>query len=712
MSKVVQTYCRNCPSICGLKMEVEDNRIKTIRGDREHPLTDGYICIKGQSSGDWQNGEDRLTGHLVKRPDGSFAKIEFEQALDEIWQKLSAIIDEHGVDSVATYYGTGVNNNALGHSAMKGWVDALGSPFVFSSMSIDQSAKWITVGRMGAFLTGKYNVLDGDVIMIIGNNPLVSHSGTGTPMTNPKAWLKKGLKDGAKLIVVDPRRTETAKRADIHVAIDPGEDAFFFAGLINIILKNGWHDQNFCDQFITGLDELRAAVAKFTPDVVAKRAGVNEEQLMLVAETFAKAEKKSAHTSTGPNMCPNSNVAEHMIEAMNAICGGYRRAGDELTNLQVLRGTAIAQEMVMPPNRMWETTPQCKSAPTGQMFGEYPTPLLPHEIVNDGDQKIRALICIGGNPIKAIPDVEFTTAAFEELDLLVTIDPRMSETCEASDYVIGTSLPYERHDFTGMYDSFLAFTYANAVEPVVDRPGDVVDDWEFFYGLTKRMGKQFEMKMNLFGATHEQTPGPVLELDMNEKPSSQDLVRWMCSQNAANYDDLIAAPQGILFEDMTATIQPADSDCPKLEILAPDVAAELDTVFAKPKFDGKYRITVRRMMESMNSAFSQASKTLERFRVNPAFMNPGDMAAEGLVDGQKVKISSVYGSITGYSQSDDGLKPGVVSMTHCWGKLDPADDPESQSGSNIAALFSLTEQLEPINYMPTMTALPVEIAKA
>lgn len=711
IAETVKTYCRNCPSICGLEMDVEDNTVKAVYGDREHPLTQGYLCIKGQSSKDWQNGEDRLFNHLVKRPGGSFEKITFETALDEVHKKLAAIIDQHGVDSVALYYGTGTNNNALSSSAAKGFMHVLGSPFIFSSMTIDQSAKWVTMGRMGGFLTGKFNITDGDVILIVGANPLVSHASGAMPMTNPMKYLQEGRKRGAKLIVIDPRRTETARRADIHVAIDPGQDAAFFAGIIHIILGNDWHDKEFCEQFVDGLDELRAAVSEFTPTVVSKRAGVTEEELMLVAETFAKAAKQSAHSGTGSNMAPNSNTAEHMIEAMNAICGGYRRAGDIATNLKPLIGSPITQEIVIPPYRSWEHEPKLKSADIGMLFGEYPTSRLPHEIVNEGDKKIRALIAVGGNPLKVIPDVDTTASAFDELELLVTLDPRMTETCEASDYVFSTSLIYERHDYTGPYDALNTFSYANAVEPVVERPEGIIDDWEFFYGMSQRMNKELELKITTFGASHAQIPGPVYTCDMTDKPTTIDLARWLCSHGVTSYDELVQAPQGILYEDMTAVIEPADAENPKLQICAPDVAEELAAIFRASKSTSKYHYTSRRMLESMNSAYSKSKNARRRYAYNPAFMNPADMEEEGFEKGQKIKISSAYGEVVGHVQDDKGLKRGMVSMSHCWGALKPADDPGASQGTNVSALLSLNDRLETINYMPVMSALPIDIAK-
>ena len=171
--------------------------------------------------------------------------------------RLRAIIDRWGPESVALYYGTGTNMNTLAHSAMKAWMAGLGSPYIFSSMTLDQSAKWVTMGRMGRYLGGKHSTLDADVIMLVGVNPTVSHGTSAVPAANPRKWIREAQQAGMKLIVVDPRETETAKLADVHVRSRPGEDATLFAGLIRIVLDRGLYDREFCDRFVGPLDALR-----------------------------------------------------------------------------------------------------------------------------------------------------------------------------------------------------------------------------------------------------------------------------------------------------------------------------------------------------------------------------------------------------------------------------------------------------------------------
>ena len=711
MSSFHTTYCRNCGSICGLQVETANNKILAIRGDANHPLTKGYFCVKGLASMELHNGEDRLSASRARTGNGSFVDIDVERALDEIYIKLSDVISRHGSGAIALYYGTGANANPLCHSAMKGWLDLIGSPYIFSSMTLDQSAKWVTMGRMGLFATGKYSALDADVIMEVGVNSAVSHYSSTIPMTAPQNALRDAKRRGMKLIVVDPRRTETARHADLHLQIKPGEDATLFAGMIHIVLDSGWHDVAFCARFVQSLDQLRAAVAPFTADYVAERTGIDRRLIEQGAEMFATAKRKSVASGTGPNMATNSNLAEHLIEALNAICGGYRRVGDIVRNVHPLFGGHPTQEHVIPPYRRWEHGPKCRTADIGPMFGEYPTALLPTEIVGKGADKIRALIVVGGNPVKALGDPKKTLAAFSDLELLVTLDPRPTETAAISHYTIATSLPYERFDYSGMVDALYSATFAQVARPLLDRPSGVIDDWEFFWGLARRMGRPLVVKRPMFGVPYNQIAGPSLSLNLEQKPQAEDLVRWMSSQNLVQYDQLIAHPEGVLL-DNRAYIGPAgDDDGARLDVCPPDVASELDSARQERSMDVTfpYRLTSRRQLDTMNTAYSNASKTRRRYPVNPAFMNPQDMQEEGISDGALVEISSEHGTVNATARRDSGLRRGVVSMTHGWGAVDSTTDPTGYTGAFVGNLVSMESHLQRYNYMPRQSAIPIAV---
>ncbi|HKR43273.1 MAG TPA: molybdopterin-dependent oxidoreductase [Paraburkholderia sp.] len=703
------TYCRNCAAMCGLEITAEGGKLTSVRGDREHPISAGYFCVKGLASLDLHNGEDRLSQSRRRNAEGCFEPIGTKNALDEIHEKLSAIIERHGPESVALYYGTGANCNSVTHSAMKAWTHVVGTPYLYSSMTLDQSAKWVTMGRMGLFATGKHRAPEADVLMIVGCNPAVSHASFVLPAPNPMKAVRDARRGGMKLIVIDPRVTETARQADLHIQIRPGEDAAFFAGLIHVVLQEELEDASFCARFTTSLEELRHAVQDFTPDYVAARTGTTPELLQAAAEMFARARRKSAASGTGPNMGPHSNLAEHLMEALNAICGGYVQAGAVLRNVGAWFGGFATKETVIPPSRTWEHGPKCLAANIGPLGGEYPTALLPSEIKGNGVKKIRALIVVGGNLAKALGQPDISIPALKSLELLVTLDPRSTETTNLSHYHIATTLPYERYDINAVTEYMLTETFAQTTKPIVKRPDAVIDDWEFFHGLAQRMGKPLRLKRPYFGVPHRDIPGAELELDSSM--TTEDIVRWMASQGAVTrYDELQSNPHGVLFKDAVAVVQAADvDDGSRLDLCPPDVAEEIEALKqeALESSDYRFRMLSRRMLEAMNSAYTQASQTRRRYPTNPVFMNADDMAALSIDEGSAVEIRSRSGRVVAYARKDPGLARGVISMSHSWGRPDLSSDPNDDAFSG--RLVSLSDHLQAINFMPMQSAVLVAV---
>jgi anaerobic selenocysteine-containing dehydrogenase len=705
-----QTYCRVCASHCGVALDIDDNRITAVRGDAANPLTRGYFCIKGKNAADWHNGQDRLLNCLRRTSDGEFAPVDPEIALNEIHERLAAIVAESGPQALAVYHGTGIFQNVIGFQAMHDWAHLIGTPYIYSSMTVDQSAKWVRMGRMGHFATGKHNSLDADVLILVGNNPAVSHFGFGLVLNNPAAWLKDGRKRGMKLIVIDPRRTETAQMADAHLPVVPGTDGVLFAGMIRLAIERGWHDAVFCTRFTSALDVLRQAVEPFTLELVARRTGLDAAQIEQTTELFACAARKSVITGTGANMGPNSNVTEHLIEAFNAICGGYRRAGDTLFNTSPLFGLAAQREAVLPPKRTWEHGVKCHSADIGPLMNEYPTGLLPDEIAGGPRGRIRAMMIVGGNP--AMAGGVALAGALRKLDLLVVIDSRTTATTAQADYVLATELMYERPDCTAAYDVPSAHTYVRVTARVLDPPPNVISDLNVFWGLARRMGKALTIRQPRFGRPY---PGdePGFRCDPDLAPDPAEIVRWMVSQGSLSYQEIAAHEHGLLIDRYLPTIQPAEDDgAARLDLCAEDVAAEIAGLLPDGSADREwpYLLIVRRMLGTLNSAFSNLPATRQTHPVNPANMHPDDLAAEGLCDGVIVRVRSQDGSVLARVKSDRSLLRGTVSMTHCWGTVEEADDPRGERGAFTGRLIPRGVR-EPINYMPVQTAIPVSIER-
>lgn len=704
----VPATCKVCLGTCGTILTLDDNdRIVGIAPDKEHPLTRGYACFKGLQT-DLYSRPDRLLHPLKRMPDGSFQQISAEQALDEIAQKLSDLLTSDGPDAIASYYGTGTMGNVLSAPVLRSWMQAIGSQALFSSMTIDQPAKWVTPERLGAWHAGKHRLPDSDVFLIGGSNPVTSHLLYGGLFANPLAELKAAKERGMKLIVIDPRRSETSHYADIALQPFPGEDATVVAGLIRIILTERWEDRPFCDDYVQGLDALRAGVDPFTPAYVEKRAGVPADQLHAAARMFAKeARRGAAYTGTGPNMAPHANLAEHLYEVLNVICGRFNRAGDPVINPGVLVPRTALRAEVTAPSRSWETGKKSRVRNVGMLAGEMMSPVLPDEILAPGPGNIRSLFVLASNPASAFPDPPKVIEALKALDLLVVIDPNFSTTARFAHYILPPKLNYEMATIPD-YETFRYFQPYSQYSPGPARPpagSAVLDEHYIFWALAKRLGKQMQFN----GAP----------LDMTQAPSVDDMLDIMTRDAQIPLSEVRKYPHGHIFAVAPQCVEPATNDA-RFAVFPDDVGIELSEVAAE-SFDEEgrkvehgtaftHRLTCRRMRNVMNSV-TYLPATRKRHPFNAAFVHPADLAALDVKSGAEIEITSAHGTITGIAMPDDRLKPGTVSMTHGFGGLPEDHTPVHNGGANVATLISLEKNLDNITAMPRLSAIPVNLRK-
>ena len=710
----VKTFCRNCGAQCSMEVDLEDGRMVRARPDATASPYGGYMCPKGLAAIDLHNGlEARVVSSLRRAASGAYESIAAGQALDEIATKLSALLAEHGPRAIALYHGTGAYRSVLAGILERAWLSEVGSPNFFSSMTIDQSAKWVTAARLGIMASGKPAMRDADVILLAGGNPVVTHQGVPYAVAEtgaPGRAFEAARARGCKVIIVDPRRTETAKYADLLIQLLPGHDAVIFAAIAHALLRDDRIDHAFCARWCIQIDALRAAVAPFPPGVAAARADVPVEQIERAAQWLGDARRPLMGSGTGPSMSDHSNLADHMIEAVNALVGGYRRTGDPVRNCGTLRPKQTF-EIAASPSRSFAAGPKCVSADTGPLMGELPTALLPAEIMADSPDRIRALIVMGGDPLMALGDPAVALPAFEKLDLLVSLDCRQNETGKVADYVIGTTQQFERPEITAGGDAMYPLPFAQYTPALVPAPEGVIHDWEFFWGLSARMGIPLTFKYWQYGLKYADIPLG-LPLSMTEKPDPEDLLRFLCSDSAVDYDTLRASPGGVRRDKGGGVVQPPPGDGGRLELCPPDVAAELAAlVTAVPETGFRYRLTCRRIAEAVNSAFRDSIRARKRHPVNHLYMNPDDMREAGIGADEPVDIASAAGCVRTLARPDERLRRGVVSMTHMFGKLVGSGDPLADGGANVGELTSLTRDLQPINFMPRFSAIPVNVER-
>ncbi|MCU1346837.1 MAG: molybdopterin oxidoreductase [Acidimicrobiia bacterium] len=703
MTSTAATYCRLCGAACGLVVEITDGQVTSVTGDKDNALSRGFTCPKGRHIADFGSDPERLLRSQKRTASGSFEDIDASVAVEEIHTRLQEIIAEHGPDSVAFYSGTQASYVSLTNPFATTWWRTMGSRKNFSSMTIDQSAKWVAEARLGRWAAGMQRFGESDVWILDGSNPLVSMQGgsfTGVPVHDGLRRLQREKRRGLKMVVVDPRRTELATYADIHLQLIPGTDSALFAGLLNVLFTEGLINQPFCDRWVAGLDDLRAAVAPFTPEVVASICGVPAEDLIEAARIFGRARRGMTTSGTGPDMGPEANLAEHLIQCMNVVCGRFPEAGDELTGAAVLGSAKPLRAEVVPPRRTWESGYQSRFG-YGMLQGQLPTPSLADDILTPGPDQIRAMVVNGGNPAASVPDQHKMVKALESLELLVTVDPFMSETAQLAHYVIAPVLHLERPDTTRAYENMFDVSFAQYTPALLPAPEGVIDDWEFFLKLAWAAGNTLQV------AGREYPPGSPL-------PSTDEVLASFSSRARVPLDEVKRHPHGKVFDELPpAVAAPADPDAAgRFDVMPTDVAAELASSLAAavaPR-DGErpFRLVVRRTKSAMNSL----GKRLPGLKTNqnPCYVHPDDLARLGIAAGQRVSITTDHGVIEALAAADATMRPGVVSMSHSFGSLPGGSDEPGSYGSNVNLLLSVEHDLQPISAMPQMTAVPVTLA--
>ncbi|WP_116365850.1 molybdopterin-containing oxidoreductase family protein [Parahaliea mediterranea] len=718
---VRHTFCRACHACCSVLVDIEDGVATAVRGNRDSPLYQGFCCIKGQHYADQCNHPTRLLHSLKRQVDGSYRPLPVQQAIDEIGDKLLAIRERHGPRAIAAYIGTfGSTSSSANTLLSSALMDAIGSPMNFSSNTIDQPGKFVAAALFGEWMAPSNNFAEADVVMLIGLNPLVSMSG-GMPHTNPGRHLTAALKRGMQLLVIDPRRSETARRATIHLQSAPGCDVLILAAMLRTIIADDLIDRDFVAAHTRGLAALQAAVAPFTPERVAREAGVDAATLIDMAHTFARAGKGVATAGTGPNMSGNTTLLEYLVRCLNTVCGRWARAGERVIEPGTLSEFIQPRAQAMDPRPEW-----------AYGFGEplvrglantaagLPTAALPDEILRQDEGRVRALISHGGNPVSVWPDQIKTLAAYEALELSVQIDLRMSASASCSDYVIAARHPLEMpgislvHEFMSSYAPGFGTVapWAQYTDAVVEPPkdSDVIEDWRFFYRLAQRMGLPLTVKPILWAGESATAPWP---LDMQHEPDTEALFEQITRNARVPLAEVKRHPGGAIFDEPAVHVAAAEpgwqgrldlGNAQMMALLAQQLERATTALEAHP-----YRLISRRQINVLNSTGHELPGQTHGKAYNPAYLHPLDLAALGVDAGARIRIRSARADITAIAEADNNLRRGTVSMTHGWGdRLDPSLD-ISEVGSSTARLIANDVDYEPFTGLPRMSNIPVSV---
>jgi anaerobic selenocysteine-containing dehydrogenase len=726
MSVTKTSFCRLCTALCPIVVTVEDGRAVEVHGDRDAPLFEGYTCPKGRALPEIHANPKRLLHSLKRRSDGTHEPISSEDVVIEVADRLKEVVDRHGPNSVAVYVGT----SSVGYPTMAGMaaslLQALGGHMFFSAASIDQPATRIAEALHGTWLGGRTPFDDTDVYLFAGTNPVISKQFLSE---NPARRLSRAAERGAKIIVVDPRRTETARWAEVHLQTRPGQDAVVLAGLVHVILREGLIDHDFLRDNVDGLDALRAAVAPFTPEFVAERAGIAADEVVRAARIFGTGGRGGAGGGTGISMTSVSNVVSYLLLCLMTVRGFWAREGDRVERPNVLMPRSRAKAQAFAPRPAWGFGHQMRVRGLGQNVGGLPTAALAEEILLPGEGQIRALINIGGSPMMAWPDQRRTREALESLDLFVTTDVEYSPSARMAHYVVATKMTFETSGMTQVVESIkyyhpgygFSMPYAQYTPPLVDPPAgsDLIEDWQLYYRVAQHLGLSLKW-VNLFGRPggYLEAPIDVIPLDMEHEPTTDDLFEIMCRGSNIPLADVKKHPHGHVFEELfEVRVAPRDADCvTRLDVGNPDLLGELDSFLGRERIEASaerpFLLIPRRENRVINSTGRTLPGLMRGRSYNPAFMHPDDLARLGVSAGDLVSISSEHDSVTGVVEADPDLRPGVVSMSHGFGG-NPGDDEDPRvDGANTNRLLRTDTEFDRVTGIPRMGALPVAVVPA
>lgn len=697
-------FCRLCHANCAMLVDVVGEKVAAVRGDPDDPVYQGYTCQKGRQLAEAHSHPSRLLMHQRRSATG-FEPATSEEALSDIAGRLRRIVDEHGPHAIAVYCGTYAFQNSAALGAALGFANGVGSRNFYTSVTLDQPAKVYTTMRMGQWGGGMHGFTDAEACIFIGNNPLVSHYAPpgGVPPFSPSRRLRDQLAKGLKLVVIDPRQTDVAKLAALHLQVKPGEDAAVLAAIANVMLQEGLYDRAFCQRFVGDLSAFADAVAPFTPDVAAARADVAAEDIVKAARIFGSVKRGAVSTGTGPEMAGQGNLVAWLVSAINIIGGRVNHEGETSPVPRVFTpGAAPRKAEVSPPVRPWgDGFPASRFRGLTQLGFEMPCNVLADEILTPGEGQVKALINIGGNPLVAFPNPEKMARALDSLDLLVSVDIRMSQTARRSHWVLAPSMCLERDDITNLSEWWFEEPYARYAQALIPAPGETLDEYEMLWELCRRMG----ISMPTAGGN----------VPMDAKPTKAEFLDFMsatCRVLPSQVKADTVDGRHIFYPDHALTVLPGDPESAVRFDLVPDTLVEdlAATLLKVEARDYPFRLTSRRSAHVFNSSGHQYAALAKKGTTNYAWMNPDDMEALGLADEMAIEIAGQRGTLTGLVKADPAVRPGVVSMSHAFGDVGKGADNVAAIGVITSRLVDETIDYDPITGQSLQSAIPVRIA--
>lgn len=656
MAETHYRNCNLCEAICGIEIKHAGGEILSIAGDKLDPFSRGHICPKAVALKDIYLDENRLKTP-VKRVGGEWQKISWEQAFDEIAERIKQIQNAHGRNAIALYqgnpsvhnFGTLLNSGSL--------LKTLKTKNNFSATSVDQLphhfAAWTMLGH--PLLMPIPDIDRTDYFLILGANPLASN---GSLMTAPGVAnrLEAIRERGGKIVLIDPRRTETAKKANEHFFIKPATDVYFLLAIINTLFEENLIKLERLNDFTDGVEILREVSKSYSPEAVENITGISADEIKRIAIEFGAAKSAVCYGRIGVSIQKFGSLCHWLINSINILTGNFDRAGGAMFTLPAfdLLQTAKPENIF---NR-WQS--RIRKLP--EFMGELPVAALAEEILTDGEGQIKALITSCGNPVLSTPNGGQLDDALQQLEFMVSIDVYINETTQYADFILPPATGLETSHYDVIFNLFAVRNVAKYCEPLFAKAEDAKYDWEIFQELAHRLsGSEEDLKL---------TP-PEAKLNLG----------LLFGRYRLSVDELQKNPHGIDLGELKPCLPERLLTENKRINLAPEILVkdlERLKIESSETNDFPFVLIGRRHLRDCNSWLHNSERLMKGKNRCTLLIHTNDAQKLNLQNNQTVKVSSRVGAIEIPVEITDNIGRGTVSIPHGYGharagvKLDTA----------------------------------------
>ncbi len=687
-ARVAYRTCPLCEACCGLELTVEADRVTRVRGNPDDVFSRGFICPKGAALVELHDDPDRLRAPLVKR-DGRFVEASWDEAYAEIERRLPPVRERGGDDAVAVMLGNPAAHKygllLYGGRLAK----ALGTRNIYSASTVDQMPKQLSSGLMfGHWLSIPVPDIERtELLVILGANPMASNGSLWTvPDFRGKA---RALRErGGRIVVVDPRRTETAAVADQHLFIRPGADVFFLLGLVHTLVDEGLVRTGRAGEHVTGVDAVSAAVADFAPERVAARCGIDAAAIRALARELATTERAALYGRIGTCTQEYGTLASWLVNVINVLTGHL----DEPGGAMFPRAPAFAANTLGPGGKgRGVITGRHRSRVSGapEIYGELPLTCLAEEIETAGQGQVKALITIAGNPVLSAPGGPRLDAALATLDFMVSLDIYVNETTRHADVILPGVSPLEDAHYDVAFPQLAYRNFARYSGPVLPRADGQPEEWQSLVrliGIARGLGAEADLDAiddDLVAREVRKVAGPAADLVMKAVAGRRGPERLLdLALRAGPYGDQMGArPDGLTLDKVAAAphgidLGPLAPRLPELlrtpsgriQLAPPMLLEDLPRVRADLDRAAPPLVIIGRRQLRSNNSWMHNLPGLARGKFRGTLLvHPDDASHLGLRDGADARLSRGDRAVVVQVELTDAMMPGVVSLPHGWG---------------------------------------------